>query len=457
MKKRIGYFLLILIAIVGSKLLYGINYDLNKDLAIDSNLYKFDIIGNKDLLDAYLDKHYLYYLISDIKEKNDNNYLEYSFIKYDLSNNQKVLEYNFLSKKSLYPIKIIKEDNNYYLVSIYNNIYYKFNNKLELIEEKNSQEEKNTTYGLYNDKIFSVKENRIYYNNQIYAELPNTCGLNEEIIYNDNTYLKFYNYDKDLGCLYDMNKKNIYYLDYNNIDISSSKYLEYQNNSIKFRYNNKDYYFNDITEASNIKINNNGDYLFTYDSTNNYLRVYNLETNRIIYEKNVSFLKNKYISNINLNDYAYFVVNDNNYKYLYFWDYLKSGIVNKEMISNNEKEYKFKNDKLISEIKDKYNINVYIYDQSVKYFDNFYVIPSYDDILINTRLIALKNVLENYEIKEFDTNIKIYFEKEISNGNTYVNKNLIVIDIVNDDFKENILKSLNNILENKASIYEKLS
>ena len=46
MKKRIGYFLLIVIAIVGSRLLYGINYDLNNETEVITNLYRYDIINN---------------------------------------------------------------------------------------------------------------------------------------------------------------------------------------------------------------------------------------------------------------------------------------------------------------------------------------------------------------------------------------------------------------------------
>ena len=461
MKKRICYFLLIVIAIVGSRVLYGMNFDLNMDTLVDDNLYKYDIIGNKDLLDTYIDGDYLYYLIGDIKKEKDNNDLEYSFIKYDLSNNQKELEYNFLNKDTLYPVKIIKKNNYFYLTSMYNNIYYKFNNKLELIEEVKEETDNQTLYGLYNNSIFTIKENEIYYKNKLYDTLPNTCGINSEIIYKDNTYLKFYNYNKDLGCLYNLDDKSIYYLDYSLIDISYSKYIEYQNNSIKFRYNNSNYYFNDITETNNLKMHSNGDYLFTYDSTNNYLRIYNLDTRRVIYEKKVSFLKDSYISDVNIGDYAYFTVYQDNYKYLYFWDYLKSGTVNKEMISNNEKEYKFKNDKLISEIKEKYDINVYIYDQAVRLFDDIYVIPSYDDILINTRLTSLINILEEYNDLYYDIenfkSFNIYFEKEISNTSIYSfydnDRYNIVINIVDDGFKDNMLYELMNTLQNNQADY----
>ena len=266
MKKRIGYFMLILIAIVGSRFLYGINYELNKDTLVDKNLYKYNIIGNKDLLDSYIDGDYLYYIIGDTNEKNYKDF-EYSIIKSDLANNNKIHEYNFLNKNMLYPIKMIKKGNYIYLSSMYHNIYYVFNDKLELLEEKINNDEKDTLYGFNDNQIFKIVNNEIYYKNKLYDTIPNTCGNSEDIIYNDNTYLKFYNYNKSLGCLYNFNNKSIYYLDYNDIDISYSKYVEYQSDSIKFRYDNNDYYFYDISEASNLKMNKNGDYLFTYDST----------------------------------------------------------------------------------------------------------------------------------------------------------------------------------------------
>ncbi len=455
MKKKIGYFLLIVIAILGSRLLYGINFDLNKDTLVLDNLYRYDIIGNKDLLDTYIDGDYLYYVLGEVNPKKNNKELEYSFIKYDLANNQKVLENIFFNKNVLYPLKIVKRGKYFYLTSMHNNMYYKFNNKLELEEEFKNLNESGILYGIYNNNIFTINKNEIYYKNKLYDTLENTCGNVEDIFYNDNTYLKFYNYNKNLGCLYNMNNKSIYYLDYNSIDTSYNRFIEYQNNSIKFRYNGNNYYFNDITEASNLKMNVNGDYLFTYDSTNYYLRIYNLESKRVIYEKNISNLSNAYISDINISNYAYFTVYENNHKYLYFWDYLKSGMINKEMIDNDEKEYKFTNNQLINEISDKYNVYVNIYDQAVKYFKGFYVIPSYDDILINTRLKSLINILNSFNDTNF-SRINIYFEKNISNNNIYYSYNYnqyeIVINIVDDSFRDNILKVLTNIKENNADI-----
>ena len=451
MKKRIGYLLLIATAIIGSRLLYGINYSLNTDKKIDDNLYRFNIVNNKDFLDMKLDGNYLYLLTSDTFDNNHGENLEYTFTKYDLSNSVIVNEYHFINKEMLYPIKIFKKNNYLYLTSLYNNTYYQFNKKLELISEYKGENSFNASYGLFNNQTFEVVNNKIYYNNLLYDELPSNCGYLGEIIYSNDTYIRFYNYNKNLGCLYNMDNKRIYYIDFENIDASSNNYLEYQNNSLKFRYNNEFYYLNDITENYNLKMHKNGDYLFTYDNTNNTLRIYNLETKKIIYEKQKEAFKNSVISNVNIDDYVYFTVKDNYNTYIYIWDYLKSDRLNKDMILQDEKEYKFENDRLLNEIKETYNVNIYLYDKAVKHFDDIYVIPVYDEVLINSRLKTIKKVLD--ENNYFNNNeISIYFEKEIFGVNgkntnksytTYINeKHSIIISLLDSNFEQNILKLL---------------
>lgn len=452
MKKRIGYFLLIFIAIAGSRLLYGINYDLNDETEIIANLYQYDIIDNYELLDMKLDGNYLYYVVCDYLEDKHKDNIEYIINKFDLANNKLISTYHFISKDMLYPVKIIKKGNYYLLTSLYNNTYYQFNKNLELIKEYNGVKESGYTYGIHNNNSFSVLDNKIYYKNGLYDVLPITCGYNQEVIYNENTFIRFYNYNKNIGCLYNMNTKKIDYLDYENIDISSMKYLEYQNNSLKFRYNNETYYFNDITENDNLKMHKNGDYLFTYDSINNYLRIYNLDTKRVIYEKKVKEFQNKIITNVDIDDYAYFIVKDKDKTSIYVWDYLQDNRINQTMIIQNEKEYRFKNNQLINEIKNKYNIDIHIYDKAVKNFDEVYVIPIYDEVLINSKLNIINIILEgmNYTNEEI---INIYFEKNIywNNNNDSLEfyksntdyENYVIISLFDNNFEKDIINILN--------------
>ena len=451
MKKRIGYFLLIVIAIVGSRLLYGINYDLNNETEVITNLYRYDIINNYELLDMKLDGNYLYYVVSDYLEDKHKDNIEYIFNKFDLSKNKLINSYHFISKDMFYPVKIIKKGNNYLLTSLYNNTYYQFNKDLELIKEINNEKKAGYTYGIYNNNIFSILDNEIYYNNTLYDILPITCGYNQEIIYTENTFIRFYNYNNDIGCLYNMNTKKIEYLDYEKIDISSRRYLEYQNNSLKFRYNNEIYYFNDVTENENLKMHKNGDYLFTYDSINNYLHIYNLDTQMIIYEKKVDEFKNKIITNVDIDDYAYFTVKDGETTSIYVWDYLKENRINRTMIIQNEKEYRFENNQIISEIKNKYNIDIYIYDKAVKAFDNIYVIPIYDEVLINSKLNILKIILDGMDYTN-KKNIDLYFEKDIlkNDSNNSIQfyksdnelKEYAIISLFDNNFEKDIISLL---------------
>ena len=457
MKKRIGYFLLVFIAIFGSRLLYGINYDLNTDNQVSEHLYRYNIIGNRDFLAMQLDGNYLYYVTSDHLNNGSGKNLEYNFVKYDLEDNKVIYENHFVYEDMLYPIKIIKKNNDWYLVSLYNNSFYQFNRKLELVQEHHGETEFNSLYGIYNNKQFNVSNNQIIYDDKVYDEIPNSCGYNQDIIYSDNTYIRFYNYNKDIGCLYNLNNKSIYYLDYDNIDVISSRYLEYQNNSLKFRYDNNFYYLNDITENYNLKMHKNGDYVLTYDSTNYYLRIYNLDTQKIIYEKKVLEFKNSVIENIKIDNYAYFTLNDGENSYIYLWDYLKEYRLNKNMLLQNEKEYKFENNKLVDEIKEKYNINIYLYDQAVKYLNHAYVLPSYDEILIHTRLLSLKNILETnnyYADKELNLYMvnELYMENSTNNLNLYKtiiqNKEVFFISLIDNNYENTILNIINKEIPN---------
>ena len=446
MKKKIMYIFMIILAVFGCRILYGINYGLNTEMIVMDNLYRYDIFKNNDVLDVLIDGQYVYYVTS-----NANNY---SFIKYDYTKDKIIKEYDFNTNDNLSSLKIIKINSDFYLTGPFLNKLYFFNNNVELLKiiEDNH---KNKIYGLYDNDIFNIEGNKIYYKNNIYDELLKTCGSIQEIIYHDNTYLRFYNSDRSLGCLYNMNNKEIYYLDSDGIDISHDNYLEYNTDSLKFRFDSQDYYFSDITENSNLNISDDDEYLLTYDSTNKKLKIYNLETQKIIREKKLSLSDNSYVSNVKISNYAYFTVYENNKNYLYIWDYLKENRVNYEMYSNNEKEYKFKNDRLLQEIYDKYNINVYIYDEAVKYFNNIYVIPSYDNILINTKLNELNSVLSSMNTEGINDNINIYFEKNIviadinqkilSKTIITEDKLNIIINISDDNFKDNLLNELQKI------------
>ena len=449
MKKKIGYIFLILISIIGSRLIFGKDYHLNSNNLLDNNLYLYDIFNKKSTTLTMVDDEYIYYVL----ESKSSKKIQYDVIKYNLINNKVVNQYILLLSSSLKDIKMFKDDGYIYLTAINSNTFYKFNNNLDLIGEYPGNIG-NDSYGVYNNKSIVTLGNQILYQDKMYDTLPNSCGKNIEIIYEKDTYLHFHNIDTGFGCLYNINNKKREYLDYEKVQVVNDKILEYQDNRLSFKYNNSINYFNDITESTNLKMHINGDYLFTIDMTNYKLRIYNLDTSKIINEKIVYDLKNRKIKDILIDDYAYFTVVDGNDTKLYIWDYLKEKRINNNMISYNEKEYKFKNNELKEELKNKYNVNVYIYDQAVNYFQDAYVIPSYDDILINSRLLILKEIFDNMSSEDIVKyyNMEICLVKDIISSinnslldSIFTTKNnhyLIAINITNDNFKSIIKDKL---------------
>ena len=455
MKKKIGYILLIIISIVGSRMIFGKDYHLNSNNLIANNLYEYDIFDHKKAVLALVDDEELYYILSS----GTTNKMQYSVIKYNLISNKIINQYNFNTNYVLNKIQMFSADGYLYLTAINSNTFYKFNKHLELIDQKIINT-KFSSFGVYNNDFITTSNNQIFYQNILIDTVPKSCGQNIEMMYNKELYLHFHNPDTGFGCLYNVNNKQREYLDYHDVSLINHYLLEYQNNRLSFKYNGNTYYFNDINESNNLKMHVNGDYLFTIDFSKNSLKIYNLETQKIIYERYLFEISNGKIGDILIDDYVYFTVIKDNVTKLYIWDYLKETRINKDMISYNEKEYKFKNNELREEIKNNYNIDVYLYDQAVMYFDEYYVIPSYDDILINSRLMNLKEILKEFNTNELVmfNNLVICLEKNIvsnkllENSDTIAidrnNKHIIAINITNDNFKNILRDKLNQLRVN---------
>ena len=461
MKKKIGYLLLIIISIVGSRLIFGRDYHLNSNNLKEENLYVYNSFENNEILATYVDEEEYYYVI---KISEDNNVNQYGVIKHNLTSDKKEAEYIFNNYEKLDNINLFKSNGNIYLISHSSDFYYKFDKKLNVISKASFKVDNMDLYGVYKDDIVYTINNEIYYSLKPYGSVPASCGESKEIIYDYDTYLHFYDDKTGFGCLYNLVDKKIEYLDYENVDIVKNRLLEYQSNRLSFKYGGTTYYFNDITESNNIKMHDSGDYMFTIDTSNSKLKIYNIESRKIIYEKNVPDIKGGIISNIVIDDYVFFLVTKDNKTKLYVWDYLKETRHAKDMIDYNEKEYKFKNNELKEEIKNNYNIDVYIYDQAVDYFDEYYVVPSYDDILINSRLVTLKEILDSLDKDKisYGLNIKVFFDKDIVANNhdeetpaLLVYKDdyyIIAVNITNDNFKDNfkneLLKLYPSVIDN---------
>ena len=453
MKKKICYLLMIFISIVGSKLIFGKDYHLNSNNLKEENLYVYSIFNSDEVLATMVDDEEFYYV--SLVSSSKNNY-QYVVIKYNLISNDEEYSYRFNSTEKLQNIKLFMQNKYIYLTSFNSNTYYKFDKHLNNVANGKLDLSKYDSYGIVNDEFIYTINNNIYYKNNLLDTVPVSCGKSIDIIYDRDTYLHFHNDNTGFGCLYDVSNKHIEYLDYADVDIIKERLLEYQSDRLSFKYDSDIYYFNDITESNNLEMHINGDYLFTIDTTNSNLNIYNLETRKIIYDRKLPELANANIKNVLINDYAYFILETENKETLFIWDYLKETRKNKDMIYYDEKEYKFKNNELKEEIKNQYNINVYMYDQGVEYFDNYYVIPSYDDILINSRLLSLQKILnENSYFGEEE--LVICFDKEIVANNTdhkssiltYKNGHYVIaVNITDDNFKDIIISELVKINPN---------
>ena len=64
MKKKFVYIFMLVLAIVGCRILYGINYGLNSEMIVKDNLYRYDIFGTNDSIDTLIDGKYIYYITS---------------------------------------------------------------------------------------------------------------------------------------------------------------------------------------------------------------------------------------------------------------------------------------------------------------------------------------------------------------------------------------------------------
>ena len=116
-KEKIACLLLIIISILGSRLIFGMDYHLNSDNLKGDNLYVYDNFDNK-VISTYIDKEVLYY-VTKISNK------KYGIIKYNLTSNKKENEYEFNSNKELDKVSLFKQKDYLYLI-VDNNTYYKF-------------------------------------------------------------------------------------------------------------------------------------------------------------------------------------------------------------------------------------------------------------------------------------------------------------------------------------------
>lgn len=457
-------FLLATITLMYCKTTKKIN--LSENNLIKENLYKYKITKDyENILAIKEDKNYIYVLSSKETEKEIK---EYKLIKYnlELSNIEKEVTFN---TKDIGPSIIIK-DNYVNVVSSSNVSIYKFDKSLKLISKLEKNIEEYDLYGVYKEEPLLIKDNEIYINDKLYDKVLTSCNKAISIIYKDNSFIYFNNEELNISCIYNIHKKTTDYLDNSIIEPINNGYMLYNykdNKVIIKKENEKKYYLNSKNETSNIKVNNDGTKLITFNDDSKELKIYDLENNKIINKIILNLSSEEFISLFILNDLAYAVVTNGISYDLYVWNY-KENTLNESMISHSDSKSKINSYELVTKIKNEFNVNMYIYEKGVRFFNDFYALPSYDDELTYDSLSKTYKMLSNFN-KEFydkfyinDNNgIEIYLTDkvapsdlniQIKNPSAYSlvmnNTYIIALNINENSYEKTLCHELMHTIEN---------
>lgn len=457
-------FLLATITLMYCKTTKKIN--LSENNLIKENLYKYKITKDyENILAIKEDKNYIYVLSSKETEKEIK---EYKLIKYnlELSNIEKEVTFN---TKDIGPSIIIK-DNYVNVVSSSNVSIYKFDKSLKLISKLEKNIEEYDLYGVYKEEPLLIKDNEIYINDKLYDKVLTSCNKAISIIYKDNSFIYFDNEELNISCIYNIHKKTTDYLDNSIIEPINNGYMLYNykdNKVIIKKENEKKYYLNSKNETSSIKVNNDGTKLITFNDDSKELKIYDLENNKIINKIILNLSSEEFISLFILNDLAYAVVTNGISYDLYVWNY-KENTLNESMISHSDSKSKINSYELVTKIKNEFNVNMYIYEKGVRFFNDFYALPSYDDELTYDSLSKTYKMLSNFN-KEFydkfyinDNNgIEIYLTDkvapsdlniQIKNPSAYSlvmnNTYIIALNINENSYEKTLCHELMHTIEN---------
>ncbi len=460
---------IIIFLLVGFSIVYYVTtkkINISENNLIKDNLYKFKITNDYEkILSMKEDKNYIYVLI--LKETKEA-IKEYKLIKLDLELSNIEREVNFNTTEINEPSIIIKEN---YIKVISNNSVniHKFDKSLKLISKLEKDINGYDLYGEYNEETLFIKDNKIFIGDKLYDEVLSSCNKATSIIYKDDSFIYFKNDELNISCVYNINKKTTDYLDNSIIERINNGYMLYNNkdNIIRIKKENEEkYYLSSIEETSYLKINDNGTKLITFDNKIDELKIYDLEKNKIINKIKLDLKNEDFVSLFILNNLAYVVITNSISYDLYVWNY-KENILNENMISHSDSKSKIDSYELATKMNDKFDVNIFIYEKGVRYFQDFYALPSYNDDLTYDRLNKTYDIL-NYFNKEFfdefnknNNGIEIYLtgkvapsdlKTQIENPSAYSlvmnNTYIIAIDINTNDYSRTLCHELMHAIEN---------
>lgn len=408
-------------------------------------------------------------------KENENSFINSSLVDnkeiyyiYGKEDNKSLYKYNIYSGEK---VKLV-DNINYYECKKYNNLIGCTNNENTYLYNNEGKLEltlKGINIAYYNNSYYSINNNgKIYDKNdkEIFSLSKNYEGyeLIDNVNTKDNIYLLYSNFDtnKNIICnvknntceenkltAYSKYENGIYTVSSDKVkvfDLVNNKYNEYN-----ISLNRENYY--------TTYLDNN--YLYTYNNNLERLEIFNLNKDEIkTYNvKNVSginIVDNKIFLKLTNNKYDYYIIDE---------DYTFKSFTTEEYINeiNNELTNK------INDIKNKYNVNLYIKEKAIIKFPDFSA-KEYDELEgIYSSINSVENVLGKLTKDFYDSlyengykGLNIYLTGELKPADAssqnftpagytslYENMYLIALDISQMPLETNVCHELMHTIENK--------
>lgn len=415
--KHIKRIIVVIILLLGSFLIFKTS---NKRI-----IKKYDITKDyEEIISIKPYKDYVYILTT--KSSNNKNNTDYRIIKYNIKSSYIKDETSFNVMTLLNPVIDITSSN--IDITSSNGETLRFNNRLQDIK-----------------KI----------TNKVPSNIPSVCK-EDNVTFLGSKYIVMNNSNVDITCVYNEDGKTIDYFDTNNVIPFDNGYLTFKNNEVTIKKEIKEVI---SINFKDIKINKNGTSLLTISDSNE-LVVYDLTNKTILNKLKLNINDNEFISLLYIDSLVYYIVTDGIKSYMYTWDY-KDKPINDKIISI--KEYtKVDNYYLASKIKNDFNVNINIYENSINTNEDYYTLPLLDNNKIYNSLTKVYEVFTSLSkefMKDFNSDIELYLSdkiisKELTKPNGYSllkdNKYIIAID-TNSTLESTLYHELMHIIENKMS------
>lgn len=458
MKKIIKILIVLIIILLGilfyKKVILHDNIETNKEIKgdlITDNVHAVTLKENENsfINSSLVDNKEIYYIYG----KEDNK----SLYKYNIYTGEKV--------------KLL-DNINYYDCKKYNNLIGCTNNENTYLYNSEGKLEltlKGINIAYYNNDYYSINNNgKVYDKNEkeIFSLSKDYEGyeLIDNVNTKDNIYLLYSNFDtnKNIICnvknntcednkltAYSKYENGIYTVSSDKVkvfDLVNNKYNEYN-----ISLNRENYY--------TTYLDNN--YLYTYNNNLERLEIFNLNKDEIkTYNvKNVSginIVDNKIFLKLTNNKYDYYIIDE---------DYIFKSFTTEEYINeiNNELTNR------ISDIKNKYNVNVHIKDKAIIKFPDFSA-KEYDELEgIYSSINSVENILSKLTKDFYDSlyendykGLNIYLTGELKPADAssqnftpagytsvYENMYLIALDISQKPLETNVCHELMHTIDNK--------